>query len=138
ADSILQNGFSADRSEGYYVVQYPDTVWTERKEAVWSSADERLQDRLWADAILVIDIPDQVVWQNDLRKGARREDRVALLPPEVLNAYPRRLQAHAHEGETRAELMEYAAELDRGGKPKGAAAVRAAIDVLTRWGQLPP
>jgi hypothetical protein len=104
---------------------------------VWSSVDERLKDGLWADAILAIDIPDAVVWQNDLLKEARRADSKARLPLEVLKSYKPCLLAHEYEEDTRADLMEYAAELAEG-KPEGAAAVRAAIDVLTRWGKLPP
>ena len=137
---ILRRGcFSVDLSEGYFVVQYPDTIWTDRKqmEAVWSSADERLKDGLRADAILVIDIPDQVVWQNDLLQGARRADSVARLPPDVLNKYKPRLQAHAHKGDSPDDLMKEAEELERDGKPEEAAAVRATIDVLTRRGELP-
>src|SRR5262249_39895128 len=101
-------------------------------------ADERYRDGLWADAILEIDIPDDVVWENDLLGGARQADKKARLPPAVLNRYrPPRLQAHEYKEDTRAEPVEYAAALE-GDKPEGAEAVRAAIDVLTRLGQLPP
>ena len=140
ADSILDNRFSAGPSGGVYVVQYPDSVWGDPKRmaAVWYSVDERLRDDLWADAILAIDIPDAVVWQNDLLKEARRADSVACLPPDVLNRYRRWLQAHEYAGDSREDLMKLVADLEGRDDPKGAAAVRAAIDVLTRRGKLPP
>jgi hypothetical protein len=106
--------------------------------AVWCSVDEHLRDGLWADAILAIEIPDEDVWQNDLLKEERRADSVACLPPEVLNRYRRGLQAHEYEGDSREDLMKLVADPEGGSDPKGAAAVRAAVDVLTRWGKLPP
>jgi hypothetical protein len=138
AESILPNGFSAGRSGGVDVIKYPARLWANRtgREKVWSSNDEKLRDGLWADAMLVIKIPDHVVWKNDLLRGSRRADKVARLPAQVINAYPRKLQAHQYEGDTREDLAEYAENLERGGKPKGAAAVREAIRVLTGWGLL--